>query len=74
MLVFGSADSKRVTGAFFGSADSKGFIVGAAFGGRMSDEPRRVTSVRINTCDNTREDGILVTLCQGPIRDESVRT
>ena len=71
--VFGSADSKRVTGAFFGSADSKGFTAGVAFGGGKSEAPRRVPSIRIIILDNTNYDSILVTFCQGPIRDESVR-
>ena len=45
--VFGSADSKRVTSASFGSADSTGFAVGVAFGGGTSEAPRDVPSVRI---------------------------
>ena len=45
--VFGSADSKRVTRLFFGSADSTGFRLGVAFGGRTSEAPRDVPSVRI---------------------------
>jgi hypothetical protein len=48
-------------------------IVGAAFG-RMSGEPGRVPSARINEYDNIKVDSMLVTLCQEPIRDESVRT
>ena len=71
--VFGSADSERVTGAFFGSADSTGFTVGVAFGGGKSETPRGAPSVRIAISGNTKDDNMLVICCQGPIWDESVR-
>jgi hypothetical protein len=45
--VFGSADSKRVTSAFFVSADATGFTVGLTFDGGTSEAPRDVPSVRI---------------------------
>ena len=51
--VFGSADSERVTGAFFGSADSTGFTVEVAFGGGKSETPRRAPGIRITIPDNT---------------------
>ena len=73
-FVFGSADSKRVTGAFFVSADSKGFSAVAAFGGRIWEKAGGVASVRINVSDNTGEDSMLITFCQGPIREKSVGT
>jgi hypothetical protein len=57
-------------GEFFGSADSKGFNVEAAFGGRATEEPGRAASVRINDCDNTKQGSMLVTVCQGLIEDE----
>ena len=71
--VFGSADSKRVTRLLCGSADSTGFTVGMAFDGWKSETPRYVRSVRITISDNTKKDSMLVTSCQGPIWDESIR-
>jgi len=61
-------------GEFFGSADSKGFNVEAAFGSRALGEPGGGASVRINVSDNTKQDNMLVIVCQGPIEDEGVWT
>jgi hypothetical protein len=73
-FVFGSADCKGVMGEFFGSADSKGFNVEAAFGSRALEEPGRGASVRINVCDNTKQGSMLVIVCQGPFGDEDLLT
>jgi hypothetical protein len=61
-------------GEFFGSADSKGFNVEAAFGSRALEEPGRGASVRINVCDNTKQGSMLVIVCQGPFGDEDLLT
>jgi hypothetical protein len=61
-------------GEFFGSADSKGFNVEAAFGSRALGEPGGGASVRINVSDNTKQGSMLVIVCQVPIRDDDLLT
>ena len=65
-FVFGSADSRGVTGAFFGSADSTGLTTFRTFGRGKSQDQDQARDVRIDNCDNTKQSNMLVMKCQGP--------